>query len=201
MCREVFELVKNMDLSNVETRLALQCAPVIMGIKVSNLLCIKKEDEALVESILNGTRIAFYCLGRQNKRTIYLLFRSPEFEKYLNKVSVQKQLFQYGYRELSFLGVLGKFKKRYTGYMRNQNKFPHELGILLGYPIEDVDGFIKNKGENYLYAGYWKVYKDVEEKKLLFDAYESAKEGVLLLVAHGYSIRSIIEYAQDHFVY
>ena len=86
-------------------------------------------------------------------------------------------------------------------YMKKQNKFPHELGLFLGYPIEDMEGFIKNKGENYLYAGYWKVYQDAEDKKLLFVAYESAKEGLLLLVAHGYSMHSIIVYIQDNFVY
>lgn len=201
MCPEVFEIVKNMDISNVEVRLASQCAPVIMGIKVSNLLCIKIEDEVLVERILNGTRISFYCLGRQDKRTIYLLFQSPEFEKYLNEAKIRQQLLRYGYRDLSCNEILKKLKKSYVGYMRNQNKFPHELGIFLGYPIEDVEGFIENKGGNYLYAGYWKVYKDVEEKKLLFDAYESAKEGLLLLVSHGYSVRSIIVYIQNYFVY
>ena len=38
------------------------------------------------------------------------------------------------------------------------------------------------------------MYKDVEEKKLLFEAYESAKEGLILLVANGYPVRAVIEY-------
>ena len=201
MCQEVFELVKNMDLSHVEVRLALQCAPVIMGIKIANLLCVSKEDEALVEKILNGTRIDFYCIGQQDKKTVYLLFLSPEFEIYMNEVMEQQMLSPYGYSESSVAEVLEKLRVRYMWYMKKQNKFPHELGIFLGYPIEDVEGFIKNKGENYLYAGYWKVYQDAEDKKLLFDAYESAKEGLLLLVSHGYSMRSIIVYTQDNFVY
>ena len=71
------------------------------------------------------------------------------------------------------------------------------MGVLLGYPIEDVKGFIQNKGEHYLYAGYWKVYECAEEKRLLFDAYESAKEGLVLLVANGYALRSIIQYVQE----
>lgn len=194
MCPEVFEIVKNMDLSNVEVRLALQCAPVIIGIKIANLFCVSKEDEALVEKILNGTRIDFYCLGQRDKKAIYLLFLSPEFEIYMNEMMEQQILSSYGYSELSFAGILRRLQERYTGYMVNGNSFPHELGIFLGYPIEDVEGFIKNKGKNYLYAGYWKVYQDVEDKKLLFYAYESAKEGLLLLVGHGYDIRKIIEY-------
>ena len=55
-------------------------------------------------------------------------------------------------------------------------EFPHEMGLLLGYPVEDVEGFIENKGHNYLYAGYWKVYGHVEEKKALFNRYEEARK-------------------------
>lgn len=33
------------------------------------------------------------------------------------------------------------------------------------------------------------------------EVFESAKEGLLLLVAHGYSMHSIIVYIQDNFVY
>lgn len=38
MSREIFELVREMDLKNIEIQLALQCAPLITGLKVSNLL-------------------------------------------------------------------------------------------------------------------------------------------------------------------
>lgn len=48
MSQEVFELVQGMDLKSIETQIALQCAPLISGLKVSNLLIISAEDEALV---------------------------------------------------------------------------------------------------------------------------------------------------------
>lgn len=57
------------------------------------------------------------------------------------------------------------------------------MGILLGYPIEDVTGFIEHKGKNYLYSGYWKVYRDVAAKKRIFLQYENAKEELILLLA------------------
>lgn len=196
MCQEVFELVRNMDLSNVEARLALQCAPVITGIKVANLLIVSTEDELQIERILKGTEIRYYCLFRNKIKSIYFLYRLKEFRIYMQEEAVLHALRQFEYTDLSMIGVLKAFQNRYESYMKQQMGFPHEMGILLGYPLEDVEGFIKNKGEKYLYAGYWKVYKEVEEKKLLFDAYESAKEGLVLLVANGYSIRKIIKYFQ-----
>ena len=201
MCPEVFELVKNMDLSNVEVRLALQCAPVIMGIKISNLLTLSSPEAKQVKEILKETGIHHYCLVQYKRKSVYLLYRIEDFEAYLRGYDVTNLLRKLGYINLSTIEVVKEFQNRYRTYMKNGMVFPHELGILLGYPIEDVEGFIENKGENYLYAGYWKVYQDVEEKKLLFDAYESAKEGLLLLVAHGYSMRSIIGYIYDNFVY
>ena len=35
MSREIFEIVQGMDLKNIETQLALQCAPLITGLKIS----------------------------------------------------------------------------------------------------------------------------------------------------------------------
>lgn len=50
-----------------------------------------------------------------------------------------------------------------------KENFPHEIGIFLGYPYEDVIGFIENKGNSYLTNGYWKVYSNKDEKLKLFD--------------------------------
>ena len=80
--------------------------------------------------------------------------------------------------------------------LKQAGPFPHEMGLLLGYPVEDVEGFIKHCGKNYLYSGYWKVYKDVEEKKKIFEAYENAKEQMILFLAQGYKMRSIIQMCQ-----
>ena len=49
--------------------------------------------------------------------------------------------------------------------------FPHEMGVLLGYPVEDVRGFMEQNGQNALYQGYWKVYAHVP------DVYKRQYEG------------------------
>ena len=67
-------------------------------------------------------------------------------------------------------------------------QFPHEMGLLLGYPVEDVEGFIKNKGNNYLYCGYWKVYGHVEEKRILFEKFEEARKRLIQFLNEGRSI-------------
>jgi len=80
---------------------------------------------------------------------------------------VQELLKNYGYEDFSLEKSLLHLKKRLHGY----KCFPHEIGIFLGYPLEDVKGFIDNKGKNCQSCGFWKVYCNAGEKEALFDKY------------------------------
>ena len=44
MCQEVFQIAMSMDLKSVEMQLALQCAPLITGARISNMLMIDSAD-------------------------------------------------------------------------------------------------------------------------------------------------------------
>lgn len=52
------------------------------------------------------------------------------------------------------------------------DEFPHEIGLFLGYPVEDVKGFIENKASCAKCVGYWKVYGDEEKAQKLFNQYK-----------------------------
>ncbi len=199
MCQEVFKIVQKMDLSCVENKMALQCAPIIKGIKISNLLIVSSCDEYKLRAILKKTGIVHYRLLRQNNKTTFLLFRIPHLAVHLQDPYVQNLLKDYGYSDFTLGGILRTFQYRYETYMNQGEGFPHEIGILLGYPIEDVMGFIEQKGKNYLYSGYWKVYGDVEKKKEIFRQYENAKEEMILLLADGYDMHSIINFYRDEY--
>lgn len=49
--------------------------------------------------------------------------------------------------------------------------FPHELGFFLGYPYEDVLGFIEHRGRDYLAAGPWKVYANLDRARATFERF------------------------------
>lgn len=197
MSQEVFELVQGMDLKSIETQIALQCAPLISGLKVSNLLIISAEDEALVRVILRRSGISFFRLLRTGEKVTFLLFRKNPLEAYLKQQEVETMLVEAGYAELSLGNILSTFQKRYAHYMSAGGRFPHEMGLLLGYPAEDVKGFVKNEGKNFLYSGYWKVYADVEEKRRLFQKFENAKETVIQLLSYGVGIQDILDIYKD----
>lgn len=59
--------------------------------------------------------------------------------------------------------------------------FPHEVGIFLGYPLWDVEGFIQNNGQNYKIVGYWKVYDDVVGAIRKFQEYDHRKRQAICI--------------------
>lgn len=52
MSTEILEIVQQMDLHNAETQLALQCAPLIAGVKISNLLVVSTGMEDAVKQCI-----------------------------------------------------------------------------------------------------------------------------------------------------
>lgn len=47
-------------------------------------------------------------------------------------------------------------------------EFPHEVGLFLSYPPEDVKGFIAHRANDFKCAGLWKVYGNEEKARSLF---------------------------------
>lgn len=193
MGQEIYEIVKGMDLENIETQLALQCAPLITGLKVSNLLIISKGNEEVVKRILNRTGISYYRLIQIRTKTTFLLFRRNELEEFLSDEKVKNVFRKAGYKSLQIGKILRTFSLRYEAYMQGDKCFPHEMGLLLGYPVEDVVGFVENNGKNFLYSGYWKVYKNQKAKVKLFDKFKVAEETLIHLLSNGLSMSDIID--------
>ena len=164
-------------------RIALQCAPLLVGMKPSNLLTAACGCLAEVKRRLWNTDIAVQPLYTDERQTVLFLCREEEVTAYLHRPAVAEAMSGFGYHVLWMEAVLERLRTRYGDYMRTRKTFPHELGLLLGYPVGDVLGFVKNHGEHYLYNGYWKVYGDVQKAKETFAAYAKAEEWLLRLVA------------------
>lgn len=194
MRREVFEIVQGMDLADIETQLALQCAPLIAGLKMSNLLIIEGDHLPEIRRILQDTSISCFVLSKTEQRLMTLLYNEEKLEAYLSDKNVKVFLRECGYQEVSLSEILPAFQLRYQKYASGKEEFPHEMGVLLGYPIEDVEGFINNEGENFLYTGYWKVYANLSVKIQLFRKFETARETLIQLVSSGVSITDIIKF-------
>ena len=192
MSQEIFNIMLRLDLKDIETQLALQCAPLITGLKTSNLLIVQNENVSKVKQILINTDISYYVLLTTEQRTTLFLYKSHQLVLYLSDKRVRKLLRAIGYQEFTLESLLQIFKVRYEDCRSGSNAFPHEMGLFLGYPVEDVEGFINNNGKNFLYTGYWKVYENLSERVKLFRKFEMAKETLIQLVSYGVSIADVI---------
>ena len=181
MSYETWEKLQSSHSGNIDRELAMQCAPLITGLKASNLLTIPwSEYESMLE-VLRGSKILSFFLGETENRGVFFLYRTDKMEKLLQDEDVTAFLQERGYDELTLNSVLTSFRMRYLAYREGKAEFPHEMGILLEYPVEDVEGFIRYGGRNYLCSGYWKVYKDRESKQELFRKFEYARENLIQL--------------------
>lgn len=194
MSQEVFEIVQGLDFNAIETQVALQCAPLIAGLKIANLLIVADHNEKAVREILSQCHVCCYRLTKMKNKTTYLLFRRHSLEGFLGELPVQELLRKDGYTCFKFGALLRRFQLRYTAYTEGKSLFPHEMGLFLGYPVEDVRGFTENDGKNFLCSGYWKVYDKPEEKQQLFDKFEAARGRVLKWLAKGVSLGVVFNY-------
>ena len=191
MSEQVIEIVTKMGKEEVEKQLACQCAALITGLKVSNTFITSRTNIVRLANIFKGTSIACRIIYVNNNKVMFLLYRKGELEEYLKLPKVYKELKKYGYGGLKFGDMLKRLTERYAAYACENGEFPHELGYFLGYPVEDVLGFIDNEGRNYKLSGYWKVYGDADHRKKLFASFDEAKERLIKLVANEVSLRKI----------
>ena len=87
------------------------------------------------------------------------LYRPSKLKEDLSKEEVYQILKEKGYKNTHCSRCIVELIKK----MNEEEELPHEIGLFLGYPPEDVKGFIENKASNCKCIGCWKVYGD--EKK------------------------------------
>lgn len=192
MSRETLHLMLKLNTEDLDTQVALQCAPLLTGMKISNLLTVGRSKRAAVLELFKETAVSCCILYESSEKTTFLLYIRPALEAYLSRPEVKVLMERFGYRGWDLEEILSLVSIKYEEHMEDCAGFPHEIGLLLGYPAKDVTGFIENNGKNFLYIGYWKVYSDLSECKLIFQSYNHAREHIIHMVSRGMKIDAIL---------
>lgn len=169
----MFDEFHEFDNTNEIKRIVVrQCGPVLMGIKPAALFPLNTTDCLDCLSALLPWNISVLVVRETGGRPLVLLYDKAMLEKTLVCEAVRCFLASLGYPAAASVSpVLCHLKSRFA-----KEDFPHEVGLFLGYPAEDVSGFVRHRGQNYKFCGYWKVYGDVEEAKKLFRRYDFCRE-------------------------
>ncbi len=203
MSKETLNLMMSLNQKELETQIGLQCAPLLTGVKISNLLTADRKFRSDIIRLFQKTAVSCYLLYESDQKVTFLLYIKEQLIQYLDKEDVRRLMEKFGYYHGSGEPIpLGSFLRqvsvRYRAHMEKKAGFPHEIGLMLGYPAEDVIGFIENNGQNCLYIGYWKVYSKPAERRRIFDGYNRAREQVIRMISGGMNIRNILERYQLH---
>lgn len=169
------------------------CAPTLACIKTGSLFTSQyPSEEGMRESIkqlnrrLRGKGLLTIPLRYRKGTGLIYLYRPQRLEADLQDERAAKLLAACGYSAGRPEYCLRQLALR----MKENESFPHEIGLFLSYPPEDVDGFIHRHAEAK-YCGAWKVYGDVPSAIATFERYRSCTNSYMKRWQQGWSIEQL----------
>ena len=190
------------DKEYMENFLVYKTSWVIAGVKPAVTIGFKKKDEKIYEnwnlygkSFVADINLEYIELRQNDESIILMIYDKNILEKELNKKNVIDFLANLGYpEEIDIDQYVKTLKDRYERY-----HCPHELGLFLGIPFEDVKDFMECTTKKCILCGYWKVYNNSEEAKMIFTQYDEVKNYTMKSMLEGNSSRILVSSIKDSF--
>ena len=183
-------------MASIEEIVGYHCAPAIRGIKVANLVAIPRVLEAEWLSVvktynerLNKKGLYFYTLCACPERRLLFVFRRAMLEAYLRRPEVLTFLSEYGYDATA---SLDEWLARLSERVQYSEQFPHEIGVFLGYPLDDVKAFIRFRGSHYKLCGEWKVYTHRSSAIHAFHSFKMCRDYCQAQLIKGKALDSLV---------
>ncbi len=163
----------------LEEHIIEYCAPTLAGIKAGSLFSYRWNDKMNMNNSIGEFNrryvprgVCLLPLKVIESYALLYLFRPQRLMDNLNNSIAVSILSKEGYDCNSESKCIMKLISR----MRTCEDFPHEIGLFLSYPPEDVEGFIVNHAKCYKCTGYWKVYGDEIKAKKEFERIRLCRE-------------------------
>ena len=142
-----------------ESVLVEQCAPTLVGLKPASLFRYQPgpSDEGRVPLArwkgalaARGIRVRVLKACPRTGAWMIYLYREAWITRILCQPEIQDFLRRQGYRpEEGCQAMLTRLSRR----LCLEEDYPHEIGVFLGYPLEDVEGFIRHRGRDFTCCG------------------------------------------------
>lgn len=174
-----------------------EIAPTLCGKKSASLIALTKANKDMYDlwemnkmEFLRRIPLKYFEFNNTGDTVTVLFYNEDKLKELLVDIDCINFLKDYGYSGdiTTVYGCLCKLKERFSVC------FPHEIGLFLDIPLEDVRGFVKNSGKDYKYCGYWKVYSDVENTIKKFESYSKIKKWVTDLATMDTNFVHIIDF-------
>lgn len=159
---------------------AYNTAPTLLNFKPANLLSFTDNRNKMLtawrlygDEICRKLELSAIELCCKKGSAVVLFYRDAALENVIRGHAEAGFLAEAGYRTS---GTLSEHLVRLQA--RFKNTCPHEIGIFLGIPVEDIRGFIEHGGRNCKLCRYWKVYHDPGKAEAVFTRFDTARKRV-----------------------
>ena len=172
----------------IEKYLLFSAAPVLAEIKpsvfVSFFARYRPAWEENSERICAMTGLEIMVISERHDAFQLFIYNRRHLESSLRRASAARILNEYGYPgNAEAPELLGILSTRFAVC-----EFPHEIGIFLGYPPEDVAAFIENCGRNCICCRYWKVYHNEPRARQTFRFIDEARARAIKILSQSIPI-------------
>lgn len=151
----------------LSVKLLRNCSQTLAGLKTGSIFNISdipasvlELQIAVISSKLNPLGIYIKRINSKKNNSLLYVYRRSQLIRDLSREEACRLLRTFGYPECGATadiildGQVEHLMKRLSDY----ECFPHEIGLFLGFPAEDVKEFIRHDGRDCLACGFWKVY-------------------------------------------
>lgn len=179
-------------MSEAEYRVCRNCCLTLGGLKAGSLFACAERCRRPVRECLcsfRGQGIRFAEMDGGGGKRLFFVYDRFMLEKLLSDRDTARFLTALGYDCSRPSAVVAELAAR----VRGGAEFPHEIGVFLGYALDDVKAFIADPGGGTLMGGYWKVYSGFPEKRKLFDEYRRYSDSVFGKFASGQPLAALFQ--------
>lgn len=179
----------------MEKFLIEHCSPTLASLKTANLFNYTYDNVQelygylrVLNRQLSKKGVSVSILRKYDHSALVYVYREKKLQEDLEKPGVREFMTKYGYTENPTANQAVAFlRKRFA----EDNGFPHEIGLFLGYPLGDVIGYIENAGRNSKCSGCWKVYCNECEAIKLFAKFDKCKSVYRRLFREGKTVSQL----------
>lgn len=137
-----------------------------------------------------GVRLVW--LARKGEDVMLLAWRPAQVASIMKGGEAQAFLAESGLPTSDENRLMAALVARLRASYAGRAQFPHEVGLVLGYPIEDVRGFMAAGGRDAKTVGLWKVYGDPARARRRMEELERQERRVKRLYSEGTPVRELL---------
>lgn len=160
------------------------CAPTLAGLKTANMFIFDtkyknvNKELCFLNKMFNKKGVRIIPIRTGTNKTLFYVYRPERLSSDLCNPTAKNILCNKGYCYKNAENCIVQLAKR----LKSEADFPHEIGLFLGYPPEDVKCFIDNPQEGVKCVGCWKAYTNPDKAEAIFAKY---KKCTMIYMAEG----------------